>query len=111
MPGSLTELLPRLTRLARGLDGQLGLWEKEPDPALLETALPALRQRVDAVVAHAIAIRASASEFMAEADRPSREAAEQDIRRQLAGLDAGLSAIRGLHAGPSRATMEEGGSG
>ncbi len=100
LPHSLPALLPQLQRLAIALDSQLSLWEAEPDAELVQRALPALRQRVHAVVASATRMRATALDLVDEAGRLSREAAEADLRQGLNGLEAGLEAIRRLHAPP-----------
>lgn len=98
LPRSLPALLPQLRRLATDLDGQLSLWEAEPDPTLVRRALPVLRDRVGAVVSSATRMRATALDLVDEAGRLGREAAETDLRRGLGGLEDGLEAIRQLHA-------------
>jgi hypothetical protein len=100
LPRSLPALLPQLQRLATDLDAQLRLWEVEPDPYRLGRALPDLRDRVQSVVTSATRMRATALELVDEAGRLSREAAEADLRQGLSGLEAGLEAIRRLHAPP-----------
>jgi hypothetical protein len=96
MPDALSDMLPRLERLAAGLDEQLRLWETEPDPALVLEALPELRDRGDTIISHAVTLRATALRFIDEADRLTRATAEASLRDQLNGLEAGLSAIRRL---------------
>jgi hypothetical protein len=100
IPRSLPALLPQLRHLAAELDAQLNLWDHEPDPAMLRQALPILRDRVQGVVAAATRMRATALDLADEAGRPSREAAEADLRQGLEGLEAGLEAIRRLHMPP-----------
>ncbi len=98
MPGALSDLLPRLEHLATGLDEQLRLWQTEPDLTLVLDALPELRQRGDAIISHAVTLRATALRYIDDADRLTRTTAEDDLRDQLAGLEAGLTAIRRLPA-------------
>lgn len=98
MPGGLRDLLPRLAHLATGLDEQLRLWQTEPDQTLVLEALPELRQRGDTIISHAVTLRVNALRFIDEADRLTRTAAEEDLRDQLSGLEAGLTAIRRLPA-------------
>jgi len=100
MPGGLSEMLPRLQHLAAGLDAQLRLWETEPDSTLMLEALPDLRQRGDTIISHVVSLRATALQCIDEADRLTRTAAEEDVRNQLSGLEAGLAAIRQLRAPP-----------
>jgi hypothetical protein len=96
MPGVLSDVLPRLEHLATGLDEQLRLWQTEPDPALVLDALPELRQRGDTIISHAVTLRATALRLIDDAERLTRSAAEEDVRDQLTGLEAGLTAIRRL---------------
>jgi hypothetical protein len=98
MPGGVSDLLPRLEHLATGLDEQLRLWETEPDLTLVLDALPELRRRGDTIISHAVTLRATALRRIDEADRLTRSAAEEDLRNQLMGLEAGLGAIRRLPA-------------
>jgi hypothetical protein len=105
MPRAQRDLLPRLEHVAAGLDAQLRLWQTEPDRTLVLGALPALRERGDAIIAHAVSLRVNALPLIDEADRLSRAAAEDDLRDQLTGLDARPLAIRRLHA-PSSAVHD-----
>jgi hypothetical protein len=100
LPRNLRGLLPQLEQVAAGLDAQLRLWQTEPDLTLVRGALPALLERGDTIIAHAVTLRASALPLIDEADRLSRVAAEDDLRSQLEGLDAGLVATARLQ-GPS----------
>lgn len=94
MPRAASDLLARLEHLGSGLDEQLRLWETEPDHTLVLEALPELHQRVDTIIRHAVTLRGTALRFIDEADRLTRTTAEEDLRDQLAGLEAGLTAIR-----------------
>jgi hypothetical protein len=96
MPSEPGDLLPQLENLAAGLDEQLKLWETEPDLTLVLDALPELRLRGETIISHAVTLRGIALRFMDESERLARTVAEEDLRDQLAGLEAGLVAIRQL---------------
>ncbi len=100
LPGALIDLLPRLRGVAAELDHQLVLWEGEPDPGLVRSALPQLSRRVRGVVSDALRMRGSALQLIDEASRGTREAAEADIRHGLQALDDALASIRQLHVPP-----------
>lgn len=103
LPGALIDLLPRLRGVAAELDHQLILWEGEPDPGLVRSALPQLSRRVRGVVSDALRMRGSALQLIDEVSRGTREAAEADIRHGLQALDDALASIRQLHVPPEAA--------
>jgi hypothetical protein len=98
LPRNLRDLLPQLELVAARLDAQLRLWQTEPDLALVRGALPGLLDRGDTIIAHAVALRASALPLIDEADQLSRSAAEDDLRGQLQRLDAGFGTTARLQA-------------
>lgn len=88
MSAEVRALLPSLEQLAAGLDDQLRLWQSEPNRKLVADALPPLRDRAETLIAQAVALRMNAIPLIEEADRRSRIAAEEELRRQLNGVEA-----------------------
>ena len=95
-PAVLEDLLPRLERTAAALDAQLHILQTEPDPVVLDTMLPALRERVRTITDDSVSLRQTALRLLGEGDQPQRSLLEQDLRDSVAGLDAGLDEIRAL---------------
>lgn len=95
-PQVLADLLPRLEQTATALDAQLHLLQTEPDPVILNTLLPMLRERVRTITDDTVRLRQTASRLLGESDQLQRSLLEQDLRDSVTGLDAGLDEIRAL---------------
>lgn len=95
-PQQLADLLARLRQTTTGLDVHLQLLQGEPDQGYLAEALPALRERAEAVQRDALSLRQAALRLHSEADYLQRTLAEQDLRDAVTGLEAGMAEIRAL---------------
>lgn len=102
VPGSTRDLLPPLERLAAGLDGQLRLWQSEPDAALVLDALPELRERCRTLIGQALAVRTSALQALHDTDPLARGAAEEHLRSRVEGLNSQPPAMPQLRAPSGR---------
>ncbi|MDQ6847290.1 MAG: hypothetical protein M3019_06870 [Candidatus Dormibacteraeota bacterium] len=87
VPASIRELLPPMERLAAGLDGQLRLWQTEPNIELVLEALPELRERGRTLIGQALGMRTSALQVIQDADRLARGPAEEFLQRRVEALN------------------------
>jgi hypothetical protein len=102
VPASLRELLPPLERLAAGLDGQLRLWQTEPNVNLVLEALPELRERGHTLIGQALAVRTSALQVLQDADHLARGSAEDFLQTRVEALNLEVPAIPPPRGSPGR---------
>jgi hypothetical protein len=102
VPASLRELLPPLERLAGGLDGQLRLWQTEPNVNLVLDALPELRERGHTLIGQALAVRTSALQVLHDSDHLARGSAEDFLQIRVEALNLEVPAIPPLRGSAGR---------
>lgn len=94
--GELPMLVRRLTRAADGLEAELGLLAREPDPAELNVRLPAARARVGELGGAARRIRHAAAAARQGASDAGVAELTGDLDTELSALQAGVQALAQL---------------